>query len=187
MTAHKIARERRGTRRRLSKFCGLLVCVRQRNQGRFTEGAASKRHAEWCWIDDWSSRWRKSSGNYNARVARFRRRRCTAILWKEDRIEVIISALDSVRTIENCIESASCQRQVERTIREVSLRVCTARIRVELISCQKDRLSILQRHRSMRVIEGDDVTQGVNRRVRPRCQVVVKIMFLSIHQHGRTI
>src|ERR1044072_326600 len=108
-------------------FRSLLVCVCQRNQCRFAECAAGERHAERRRINHWSTRWHESAGNDNARITRFRWGRRTAILWKENRIEIVIRTLNSVRTIEDRIQPASCECQVKGTIREVSLRVCTTR------------------------------------------------------------
>ncbi len=85
----------------------------------------------------------KPTGHDDAWITGFCWRRGATILRKEYCIKIVIGTLNAVWSIQKSIDPGASKRQVQRAIREIALRVCTARIRVELIGSEKDRLSIL--------------------------------------------
>src|SRR5262245_2688296 len=79
---NEIARQRRHARRCLPMLSYLFEGESQGDQPWLAECATSERHSEWRRVDYRSRRWRKPSGDYDARITSLGRRRGTAVLWE---------------------------------------------------------------------------------------------------------
>src|SRR5262249_46147733 len=93
-----------------------LESVGQRDQSRLAERASRKSHAEWRWIHDGADRRNETTWHHKARITWLFGCGRTAVLRKDNDMEVVLRDLNAIGTIENSIKSGSGERQVRGAI-----------------------------------------------------------------------